>query len=120
MPSRVMMIVTLLIVAFTNTSRHAAAAGDPAELLIRQGVELRKKGKNAAAVERFQQAYDLAHTARAAAQLGLCEQALERWVDADAHLAEALASSDPWIERQRTILGPVLKPEKGKNLLNRP
>ncbi len=103
-PKRVTWIVTLLIVAFTNTSRHAGAAGDPAELLIRQGVELRKKGKDAEAVERFQQAYDLAHTARAAAQLGLCEQALERWVDADAHLAEALASSDPWIERKRTIL----------------
>lgn len=82
----------------------AEAAADPAEMLIREGVELRKRGQDAKAVERFQEAYELAHTPRAAAQLGLCEQALGRYVEADAHISEALLSSDPWIERSRSTL----------------
>jgi hypothetical protein len=95
-------VATLLLMSAIGAFAHAAA--DRAELLIREGVELRKKGKNADALTRFQSAYEMAHTPRAAAQLGLCEAALERWVEADTHLTESLLSSDPWIERNRTVL----------------
>lgn len=97
-----LVLVTFVLAA--GVARPARAATDRAEILIREGVELRKKGRNADALTRFQSAYDLAHTPRAAAQLGLCEAALERWVDADAHLTESLLSSDPWIDRNRSVL----------------
>lgn len=75
------------------------------EIHIRRGVELRRKGKNQEALPHFQKAYKMAHTARAAAQLGLCEQALQLWVAAQLHLSVALESeSDPWVSQYRGTL----------------
>lgn len=87
-------LVAGLVVLSTGGSAHA----DPAEILIREGVELRKHGKNSEALAKFEGAYQLSHKARAAAQLGLCEFALDHWVLAEEHLRESLTSrSDPWI-----------------------
>lgn len=97
-------VLLAALLAVLAASRRAGAAPDRAEILIREGVELRKKGQNAEALSRFQAAYEMAHTARAAAQLGLCLAALEKWVDADAYLTESLVSSDPWIDRNRAVL----------------
>ncbi|MCG5051805.1 MAG: tetratricopeptide repeat protein [Myxococcales bacterium] len=80
-------------------------AADSSELLIRQGVELRRRGRDADALPKLQSAYELSRTPRAAAQLGLCEQALKRWSDAEQHLSEALFSeSDAWVQRNREVL----------------
>lgn len=50
-------------------------------------------------------AYELAHTARSAAQLGLVELALKEHAAAERHLSEALANSDDvWIRAQRKTL----------------
>jgi hypothetical protein len=98
------LVFLLLLSCAVCTFDPAHAAVDPAELLIREGVELRRKGRDAEALERFQRAYDLSHSPRAAAQLGLCEQVLRQWVEADAHLTEGLTSSHPWIERNRGTL----------------
>jgi hypothetical protein len=47
----------------------------------------------------------MARTPRASAQLGLVEQALGRWDDAELHIAEALqAVGDAWIEKNRATL----------------
>jgi tetratricopeptide (TPR) repeat protein len=87
----------------------ALAAADPApeeeERLIRQGIELRKAGDDLAASEIFRRAYDRSRSPRAAAQLGIAEQALGRWEDADIHITEALrAKGDPWIEKNRAAI----------------
>jgi hypothetical protein len=74
-----------------------AASEDP-EALIRQGVQLRKAGENAKALGYFQRAYDIAHTPRTAAQLGLVSLALGKWMDAELRLGEALSAADPWVE----------------------
>ena len=96
-------VLTLLILL---ASGAAAADG---EILIRQGVELRRQGNNAAAAVKFEEAYGELHSARSAAQLGLCEQALARWLLAESHLREALAGeSDPWIRRNRKTLETAL------------
>lgn len=80
-------------------------AADPAEILIRQGVELRRSGKDGQALEKFKQAYATSHSPRSAAQLGLCEQSLQKWLDAEGHLTEALeAPSDPWVNRNLDAL----------------
>jgi hypothetical protein len=79
------------------------------EIFIRKGVELRKKGKNAEALAEFEKAFEEAHTPRAAAQLGLCEQALERWLSAYVHLSVALAAeSDSWVSQNRNTLNKSL------------
>ena len=100
-------LLALLIVML-----HApfAAAADDHETLIRRGVELRKQGKDEAALVYLQQAYDMAHTPRSAAQLGLCLSAVQRPLDAEARLNEALISTtDPWVNKQRKTLEEALQ-----------
>jgi hypothetical protein len=90
-------LATLVALSYLTISPHLQAA-DNSEILIRQGVELRKAGRDADAHTKFLRAYKVAHTPRAAAQLGLCERALKMWIEADLHLTEALAAqSDPWV-----------------------
>ncbi len=87
---------------------------DP-EALIKDGIELRRAGRDADAVTKFEQAYEAAKTPRAAAQLGLCLQALARWAEADPMLAEALSSTkDPWVKKNRDTLKDALEQVKAK------
>jgi hypothetical protein len=86
-------------------SASGSAHAEDADALIKQGVELRRAGKDGEALEQFRRAYDLAPTPRVLAQLGLAEQALCRWIDGEAHLARALeAGDDPWIAKYRATL----------------
>lgn len=79
------------------------------DALILEGVKLREQGKDAEALAVFVRAQALAPTPRALAQRALAEQALGDWVQADAHLREALAASDdPWIARNRQALDGAL------------
>jgi hypothetical protein len=72
---------------------------------LREGVELRKQGRDQAAYELFARAFSVSPSPRAAAQLGLAEQALGRWAEAERHLRVALDGvGDPWIERHRVDL----------------
>jgi hypothetical protein len=81
----------------------ALAQEDP-EALIRQGNEMRRRGDPERAYGYFKRAYDLGNTPRTAAQLGLVEQSLGNFGESDRHLSEALASADPWVERNRAAL----------------
>jgi hypothetical protein len=89
---------------------HAQPADGASELeLIRQGVALREQGKDLEAAEVFRAAYTRFRTPRARAQLGLAEQALGRWVDAEANLLGALdAGTDAWIGANRAALEQAL------------
>ena len=100
-----------VVVATAVSSQAArAAGGDDAEKLIRHGVELRKQHDDEGAARAFQQAYDQVHSPKAAAQLGLAEQALGRWEDAERHVSESLrAASDPWIAKNRATLDDALQ-----------
>ena len=83
----------------------ATAFAQDADALIKQGVELRREGKDQEALEQFRRAFEVAPTPRALAQMALAEQALGRWVDAEAHVGKALeAAQDPWIEKYRVTL----------------
>jgi len=82
-----------------------APPGEPGEAAIQRGIRLRKAGDDAGALPEFQSAYQLAHTPRAAAQLGLVEQALGHWDDAEVHLTEAVRTAgDAWVEKNRPAL----------------
>jgi hypothetical protein len=87
----------------------AAAVADgsaDADTLIRRGNELRRQQQDMAAYPLFQRAYRLSKTPRAAALLGLVAGATGRWVEAETHLKEALASAagDAWVSRNRALL----------------
>lgn len=108
------LIIAVVLALGPSVMQVAVAAPDQSEILIREGVELRKRGQDAQAFDRFQTAYELAHSARAAVQLGLCEMALGRWLDSEAHLTEGLASSAPWILRNRAIFEGARTTVRGK------
>jgi hypothetical protein len=72
---------------------------------MRRGIELRNRGDNEAALGEFGRAYELARSPVSAAQLGLVEQALGNWLEAERHLDEAMrASGDAWVARNRAAL----------------
>ena len=97
------------IAVFGGSAAAAVAADEPAagpgEAAIQRGLRLRKAGDDAGALPEFQNGYRLAHTPRAAAQLGLVEQALGHWDDAEVHLSEAVRTAgDVWVEKNRPAL----------------
>jgi hypothetical protein len=89
----------------------AQAQGDAeSDALIARGVNLREQGRDREALELFERAHALLPTPRAAAQMALAQQALGRWVQAEAGLLRALAASgDPWIARNRAPLEKALE-----------
>jgi hypothetical protein len=94
--------LSLLVVVLTSLSGlHAAVAAEDPEELIQQGVKLRRKGDNARAEGYFLRAYQLAATPRSAAQLGLAELSLNEFLEAEAHLSEALGKRDAWVSEHR-------------------
>jgi hypothetical protein len=81
------------------------AQSEEPERWLHEGVELRKQGDDRAALALFSRAVAATGWPRAYAQLGLAEQALGLWVEADEHLHTALAATeDPWIARNRPAL----------------
>jgi hypothetical protein len=88
---------------------HAAAGPESEDALIRRGLGLRKRGNDAAALPLLERAYTLAHSPRAAAQLGFAEQALGRWSAAELHVSEALwADHDHWVAKNRAVVSQAL------------
>lgn len=88
---------------------RTAAAAAPDEKLNDEGVELRRKGDDRGALEAFQKAYDLTHSPRATAQLGLVHQALGRWELAGPLVEKALQSpNDAWVKKYQPQLQDAL------------
>jgi PEGA domain len=91
------------------------AHAQDADELIRRGNDLRRKGQDEAALREFQRAYELGATPHAAASLGLAEQQLRRWGDAERHLSQALRDkTDPWVGKNRAVLEKQVKFVRGQ------
>ncbi len=87
------------------TPAHFARADDSAaDSAIDRGVSLRREHRDAEALVEFRRAYAISPTARALAQIGLAEGALEQWVGAEEDLLRALGVDDPWIIRQSSAI----------------
>jgi hypothetical protein len=72
---------------------------------MQAGIALRREGRDREALDLFEQAYALAPTPRALAQVSLARQAIGDWVSAERGLAEALRSdADRWIVAYREVL----------------
>jgi hypothetical protein len=98
-------LTVLAAVAAAALGESRALAAEDVEQLIQQGNQMRREGDNEGAYRMFSRAYALSKTPRTTAQMGLCEYALLRFVDAEAHLAEALrARNDAWIVSKRADL----------------
>ncbi len=76
--------------------------------LLREGFAARSAQRDADALRAFEAAWAVDRSAATLAQVALAEQALGRWVDAERHLLEALAASDPWIARNTPTLRAAL------------
>jgi hypothetical protein len=99
--SVVVVAVIVAVGAVASGAEHSASEGQ-ADDLVRQALELRKKGENAGALELLQKAQTLAPSSRTLAQLASAEFALQHWVDAETHLQQALSSQDSaWIANPR-------------------
>lgn len=107
-------LVAAVSAAFPCTRASAAKKSlSPAEEHIEAGLELRRRGRDDTALAEFQRAYGLDPSPRASAQLGLCEQALGSWVDANQHISDALgARQDPWVLKNQTVLESSLRTVK--------
>ena len=102
-------VVVIVVLASSIGPRRAHATNAKADVLVNQAVELRRSGDDEGALALLLQAYALGHTPRATGQLGLCEQALGRWADAEIYLTEALkAEADPWVKKSRRALEDAL------------
>jgi len=101
MPSLWAAVAALMLAA----SGAAAAADHAVDDAYRAGIELRRQGDDRGALREFRRAYASTPNPRTLAQIGLAEQALGIWVDAEAHITEALkAAGDAWIVKNRPLL----------------
>ncbi|MFL5306807.1 MAG: PEGA domain-containing protein [Polyangia bacterium] len=97
----------LVVLALRATPVRADAAS--AEVLIQQGLKLRRDGKPEEALQRFREAHEMAPSPRTYGQMGLVETTLKRWTDGETHLAVALANpDDAWVRKNRAFLDQAL------------
>ena len=109
MLSRRFYFLVALALAGLLASTVRAAEPETADQLVAKGVELRKKGDHAGALREFQAAHIREPSGRTLAQMGIAEATLQRWTDAEDHLAQALDSTTPWVEKNRAILDQTLQ-----------
>ncbi|HEY2511374.1 MAG TPA: hypothetical protein VGI39_10985, partial [Polyangiaceae bacterium] len=91
------------------------ARGQPSEpeSLLKQGIDLRRSGRDAEALDAFRRSYALQPSGRARAQVGLAEEALSDWPEAEEDIVGALALDDPWISRNEGDLKAALRDVRG-------
>jgi hypothetical protein len=90
---------------FLATLCPSESPGEDVEGLLKQGIELRRRGRDREALAEFQQAARIARTSKVVAQIALAEQALGLWVESESDMKEALANGqDPWIVKNRAVL----------------
>ena len=93
------LLATLPSLAFAQPAPDRCADG------VRDGVALRREGRDVEALELFRTVAQRCPQARVRVQLAWAEQAVGRWVDAERDLGAALATrDDPWVEARRDRL----------------
>lgn len=107
--NRVLLFTAATGAALAVVLASPLAYAQTAEVLIEQGLELRRQQRDEEALQRFHDAYQISHSAQALAQVSLAEQALGRFALAELHMQQALAvQSDPWIATRRPQLEQAL------------
>ncbi len=92
--------------AFAATPSPAEQRAQP---IVEQGLEEMRRSHYREALEAFKQAHDIWPTPSVAARMGLAEQGLGEWIDAERHLQAALqVAADKFINRNREVLEKAL------------
>ena len=94
--------------AASKAATTVSSSDVESESWIRKGVELRRNGANDEALEAFLHAHRIRPNGRTMGQIGLAHQSLRQWMKAADCLDEALASHEPWIEKNRAPLEEAL------------
>jgi hypothetical protein len=103
-------------VVFVVVGAAGGARAQPADgsTLVKHGLVLRRERRDAEALDEFRRAYAIDPAPRTLAQIALAEQALGKWVDAEADLQKAVgADHDPWIRSNRRDLDAGLAAIRG-------
>jgi hypothetical protein len=106
-----------LLVTPAHAQQQAPAAHDRPDrrALIEQGKAQRLAGDEAGALASFERAHALAPSPETFGSMGASEYNLNRMVEAEAHVTEALRSgSDPWVQRNRAKLTSILQTVKSQ------
>lgn len=90
----VLIVVTAPGEAWSQSTPRSSAEIDAEHERARQ---LHRDHRDEEALAIYAALYQSTHEARALARMGLTEASLGRWVDAEAHLGQALHMNDPWI-----------------------
>jgi len=91
------------------SAKPAEEAGEQeSEALIKKGVQQRREGENAAALEAFMRAHRIQPSGRTLAQVGLARQSLRQWAEAVDCLQGALGTHEAWVEKNRAPLEEAL------------
>jgi hypothetical protein len=101
-------VVLILVVAGSAATADAANATS-SEAFIRKGVELRKAGEHAAALDAFLRAHEASRSGRSLALVGLARQSLRQWLEAYDCLQGALATPESWVQKNRGSLEQALE-----------
>jgi hypothetical protein len=87
-----------------------AKAANRAEEAVQRGLRFMGAGEYDHAIREFLEAKELAPSPRTTAQIGIAEQALGHFVDAEIHMVDVLqAVEDPWVKKNRATLEQRLK-----------
>jgi hypothetical protein len=106
---RLAMCLTVFVLA-ASTGLRWAHAGDSADAHLRKGYSLLKQNRESEAFAEFLAAYGIEPSATAAAQMGMAESSLKRWLEAERHLMEAREQeNDEWVGRNRPYIDEQLK-----------
>ncbi|MFO0609539.1 MAG: PEGA domain-containing protein [Polyangiales bacterium] len=94
-------LLSVVAAAHPLAASAQSAPEDPGSLLS-EGVALRRDGRNEEALDVLRRALEASRTGRALAETGYVERSLGRWLDAEAHLAEALLlEEERWVRHHR-------------------
>jgi hypothetical protein len=97
-----------LLLAALSCAPALARGQESARALLEQGVDAREAGHDEEALALFVRANELEASGQALAQIGLANQALGRWVEAERFLSQALESDDRWVRRRQEPLQAAL------------
>jgi tetratricopeptide (TPR) repeat protein len=98
-----------LFLAVASVAASAHAQSVEADSLMREGIALRREGRDAEALDVFRRAYVMRPNARVRAQIGLAEEAVGDWLNAEQDIAAAAGESDPWIAHNAEPLRAALE-----------
>jgi hypothetical protein len=103
--ARAALCVAATLAATGVAHAQAPPAEADEEALVREGVALRRAGRDDEAAVVLRRAWALRRSPRASGQLALAEQSSGRWTRAEPLLIAALAATDDaWVERNRAVL----------------